>query len=136
MTAFLHGVASGDPTSRRVVIWTRVSGATGTAPVGVRWRVFAVEFVNTSLTSQNLEDKMDWQPRTDSVAIETAVLAAMPHIRFLDLDSHGYSIVEVDRDQVRFEWWTVEGLAQRAPGQAMEASMTVRHGAPRLIPGT
>ena len=33
MSAFLHGVASGDPTTRRVVIWTRVSGATGADPV-------------------------------------------------------------------------------------------------------
>ncbi len=93
----------------------------------------AVEFVNTSLTSQNLDDKMDWQPRTDSIAIETAVLAGMPHLRYLDLDSHGYSIVEVARDQVHFEWWNVEGLAQHARGQAMAASMAVRHGVPRLI---
>ena len=93
----------------------------------------AVEFVNTSLTSQNLDDKMDWQPRTDSVAIEATVLAGMPHIRYLDLDSHGYSIVEVDRDEVRFEWWTVEGLAQRAPGQSRAAAMSVRHGIPQLV---
>ncbi|HET7182576.1 MAG TPA: PhoD-like phosphatase N-terminal domain-containing protein, partial [Candidatus Limnocylindrales bacterium] len=36
---FRHGVASGDPTDRRVVIWTRVSGAEGDAPVAVRWRL-------------------------------------------------------------------------------------------------
>ena len=32
---FRHGVASGDPRSDRVILWTRVSGATGEVPV--RW---------------------------------------------------------------------------------------------------
>jgi alkaline phosphatase D len=36
-TAFLHGVASGDPDSTSVVIWTRVSNAAGTTDVD--WRV-------------------------------------------------------------------------------------------------
>ncbi|MEO5704104.1 MAG: alkaline phosphatase D family protein [Candidatus Limnocylindrales bacterium] len=95
----------------------------------------AVEFVNTSLSSQNLDDKMGWAPRGDSLAIEATLLAGMPHLRYLDLDSHGYSIVELDRDQVRFEWWTVDNLETRSPGQVHAASMAVRHGDPRLIPG-
>ncbi len=36
-SVFLHGVASGDPLADRVILWTRVSGATG--PVEVRWQV-------------------------------------------------------------------------------------------------
>src|SRR5262245_12416534 len=32
-SAFEHGVASGDPETDRVVIWTRVSGGDGDAPV-------------------------------------------------------------------------------------------------------
>lgn len=94
----------------------------------------AVEFVNTSLTSQNLDDKMGWARRTESLAIEATLLTGMPHVRYLDLDSHGYSIVEVDRDQVRVEWWTVDELVVRAPGQERAASMAVRHGEPRLVP--
>lgn len=95
----------------------------------------AVEFVNTSLSSQNLDDKMGWEPRTESLPIEAALLAGMPHVHYLDLDSHGYSIVEVDREQVRFEWWTVDDLVKRSPGQKLAASLAVRHGEPRLIPG-
>jgi len=95
----------------------------------------AVEFVNTSLSSQNLDDKMGWAPRTESLPIEAALLAGMPHVRYLDLDSHGYSIVELDRDQLRVEWWTVDDLATRSPGQVRSASLAVRHGDPRLIPG-
>jgi alkaline phosphatase D len=38
-TAFPYGVASGDPLSDRVVLWTRVAATTGT--VDVRWRIAA-----------------------------------------------------------------------------------------------
>lgn len=39
--AFEHGVASGDPLSDRVILWTRVTpqSASDLAPVNVRWRV-------------------------------------------------------------------------------------------------
>ena len=36
---FRHGVASGDPRADRVILWTRVSGATGEVPV--RWTLAA-----------------------------------------------------------------------------------------------
>ena len=38
-TVFAHGVASGDPLADRVILWTRVSGAT--AATTLRWRVYA-----------------------------------------------------------------------------------------------
>jgi alkaline phosphatase D len=93
----------------------------------------AVEFVNTSLTSQNLDDKMGWTMRTESLAVEEALLAGMPHLRYVDLDSHGYSIVDVDPEEIRFEWWTVGPLEARSPGHALAATMAVRHGDPRLV---
>jgi alkaline phosphatase D len=93
----------------------------------------AVEFVNTSLTSQNLDDKMGWAPRTESVAIEQVLLAGMPHVRHLDVDSHGYSIVEVDRDELRFEWWNVDDLGPGTKGQKRAAHLAVRHGIPQIV---
>jgi len=94
----------------------------------------AAEFVNTSLTSQNLDDKMGWGPRTESVAIEQAIMAGMPHIHYLDLDSHGYGIVDLDRDRLRFEWWTVEGLGPDDTGQALSHALEVAHGDPHILP--
>jgi alkaline phosphatase D len=38
---FQHGVASGDPLTDRVILWTRVTPADTTAPTTVRWRVAA-----------------------------------------------------------------------------------------------
>ena len=40
---FQHGVASGDPTPRRVVIWTRVSAPEGRAPTTAFWRVLELD---------------------------------------------------------------------------------------------
>lgn len=93
----------------------------------------AVEFVNTSLTSQNLDDKMGWAPRTESVALEQTVLEGLRHIRYLDFDSHGYSIVELDRDELRFEWWYVDDLGPGTKGERRAAGLAVRHGVPQIV---
>src|SRR4051812_42603423 len=37
--SFLHGVASGDPLDDRVVLWTRATAETTTAPIALRWDV-------------------------------------------------------------------------------------------------
>jgi alkaline phosphatase D len=47
-------------------------------------RPVAVEFVTTSLTSQNVEDKMGWEPRTQSVPLERAWVEAVPYVKFAD----------------------------------------------------
>jgi alkaline phosphatase D len=66
MTAFLHGVASGDPTSRRVVIWTRVSGVAGPDPVPVRWRMIEADGERPAGHGQTLaRAESDWSVRVD-----------------------------------------------------------------------
>ncbi|HEX2625829.1 MAG TPA: alkaline phosphatase D family protein [Candidatus Limnocylindrales bacterium] len=93
----------------------------------------AAEFVNTSLTSQNLDDKMGWAIRSESLAIERAILEGMPHMHYVDLDSHGYGLVDLDRERLRFEWWTT-GLGPDDRGQVMSHAMQVRRGETRPEP--
>jgi alkaline phosphatase D len=65
-SAFLHGVASGDPTPRRVVLWTRLSGFDGSAPVAVRWRVVEAEGRRPAGHGQSLaRADGDWTVRVD-----------------------------------------------------------------------
>ena len=97
------------------------------------WPV-AVEFVNTSLTSQNLDDKLGWAPSTRSLPLAEAFLRGMPHVHWLDLDSHGYSIVTVRPDQVTCEWWAVDGILERTAGERKVAEWSVRRGEVALIP--
>ena len=93
----------------------------------------AAELVNTSLTSQNLDDKMGWGARTESIAMERAIVEGMPHMHYLDLDSHGYGLVDLDRDRLRFEWWTT-GLGPADADEALSNAMQVRRGETRPEP--
>src|SRR5258705_72913 len=81
-----------------------------------------------SLPAQNLDEKMHWPPRTQSVAVEQALLDALPHLRWVDLDSHGYVVIDVTRERVTAEWWFVDTVVQRAPGQRLGAAWTVERG--------
>jgi len=95
----------------------------------------AVEFVNSSLTSQNLDDKLGWQPLTESVPLAEAYVAGMGHIHWVDFDSHGYNLVEVTPGRVVVEWWAVDTVLQRTENERCVATWSVAHGVPRVVEG-
>jgi alkaline phosphatase D len=92
----------------------------------------AVEFVTPSVTSQNLDDKMGWPPRTESPPIEQALVDWVPGLQWCELDSHGYLLVEVTREQVRAEWWFVDAIATPSTDESCGAAWQVESGRPRL----
>ena len=98
-------------------------------------RAAAVELVTTSLTSQNVDDKMGWEPRTGSVPIERAWVDAVPYVKFADFDDHGYVIVDVTPERVRAEWWFIDAVREPTTGQHLGAAWEVHRGDPRLVPG-
>ena len=96
-------------------------------------RVIAYEFVTSSLTSQNLDDKKGWGYRTRSVDVETAFVAALRDIRWADMDSHGYLVVDANRERVRVEWWFVDSILERTPGQRMAMAMELGLGTDAMV---
>jgi alkaline phosphatase D len=94
----------------------------------------AVEFVTTSLTSQNMDDKMHWPPRTQSVPIEAALVDALPHLHWAEFDSHGYAVVDVTPERVVGEWWFVETVLEPSREERLGAAWLVAHGNPTLVP--
>jgi alkaline phosphatase D len=102
--------------------------------IGTGEEPVAVEFVNTSLTSQNLDDKMGWKPLTESVPLADAYMAGMPHLHWVDFDSHGYNIVDITPERVVVEWWAVDTVLRRTTGQRRLAAWGVRHGTPHVVP--
>ena len=96
----------------------------------------AVEFVTTSLTSQNVDDKMGWPPRTESIPIEQAMVAALPHLRWCELDSHGYVVVDVTRERVTGEWWHVDTVLRPSTAERCAARWMVERGAAVLTAGS
>ncbi|EWC61356.1 secreted alkaline phosphatase [Actinokineospora spheciospongiae] len=65
----------------------------------------AVEFVTTSVTSDNIDDILKVDPRTVSVLAESALRVGNPHLKYVELDSHGYSVVDVDPQRVQVDWF-------------------------------
>jgi alkaline phosphatase D len=117
---------SGDVHSSWAVELKRRAEAPDEEPVGV-------EFVTTSLTSQNLDERMKTPARTSSLEIERVVDEANPHIHWMELDSHGYLVVDVDADRVLTEWHFVSDVLHRTSEERIGARWLVRRGEPRLI---
>ena len=66
-----------------------------------------VEFVCPSITSDNLDEITGSPPRTTSVALELALLAQNRHIKVIELDSHGYSVVDVTGERIQFDTYFI-----------------------------
>jgi alkaline phosphatase D len=94
----------------------------------------AVEFVNTSLTSQNLDDKMGWAPLTESLAVAEAYIAGMRHIHWADFDSHGYTLIDVTPERIVAEWWAVDTVLERTGVERLVTSWTLGAGEVALRP--
>lgn len=75
-----------------------------TAPLGDS---AGVEFVCTSVTSNNLKDFTDSPPRTTSVAVETAILANNRHIKYLNFDDHGFSVLDVTSRRAQMDYFVI-----------------------------
>ncbi len=84
-------------------------------------RSVATEFVTTSVTSDNVDDFLKVAPRTISLLAEGGIRTLNRHVRAVEVDSHGYSVLEVRPDGVQNDWWFLADRTNR--------TSTVRHGA-------
>jgi hypothetical protein len=93
-----------------------------------------VELVTPSVTARSFAEQLA-PPVPGSRALLRRVIARQnPHLRFFDLERHGYLVVDVDRDRVQAEWWHVDTVTERSAGERLAARWLVRHGEPRLVP--
>ena len=92
----------------------------------------AVELVTASITTENLDDELGAEPGTRSLEIERQVIEQNPHVRWVNLDAHGYVLVDVTRERVRAEWWFVPETHRRVQGERREAVFEVDLGTQRL----
>ncbi len=95
----------------------------------------AVEFVTSSLTSMNIDDKMGW-PRRDerSLEIERIAIETVPHWKWCELDSNGYVVIDVTRDRVLAEWWFVDTVLAPSTHEECGGRWMVEHGRPFAVP--
>jgi alkaline phosphatase D len=86
----------------------------------------AVEFVTTSITSPGLND-----PAGGTAAFLRSV---NPHIKYVDLNRRGYNLLDITRERVVCEFWTVDTVVAASEVQTMNAAFEVGDGSNRLRP--
>jgi phosphodiesterase/alkaline phosphatase D-like protein len=96
----------------------------------------AVEITAPSMTSQNLDEKLKVEPRSEPILeAEKAFVDAFNTARWCELASHGYVLCDVDASRLRAEWWHVDGVLERSPGERLAAAWEVPRGEIALNPG-
>lgn len=89
----------------------------------------AVEMTTTSLTSQNLDDKLAVANRDLAVTTaEDAFIAAHDHVSWCEFASHGYVVIDVDVHRLRGEWWYVDTVLKRSDVVRRAAAYEVARG--------
>ncbi len=99
-------------------------------------RTVAVELVATSVTSNNLDDLTGSAPRTTSLAVEEAIKTNNRHVRHLDFDSHGYSVLTLTPTRAQMDWYVIDDRTDPGARSTWSAGWTVAVGTNRLSPAT
>ena len=81
-----------------------------------------VEFVCTSVTSSNIDDITGAPPRTATRTIEAGLMANNRHIKYVNFDDHGYSVLDVTPERAQMDWYVLEDKTQRGTGASCDAS--------------
>ena len=92
----------------------------------------ATEFVGTSVTSNNLKDITGSPPRTTSLGVEAAIQAANRHVKYLDFDDHGYSVLDVTPRRTQMDYFVIGDRADRDAGVSWTASWATRAGSQQV----
>jgi alkaline phosphatase D len=65
------------------------------------------EFVCTSVTSDNLNDITMTAPARSSIPVEQGIQAANRHVKYLNFDDHGYSVLDITRRHVQMDYFVI-----------------------------
>lgn len=97
----------------------------GNYPLG---GTLATELVTTSVTSNNLDDIVGYPPRTGSIAVEAALQTVNRHVKYVNFDDHGYSVLDVTPARVQMDYFIIGDRADPNATSTRTASWTVASG--------
>ena len=92
----------------------------------------AVELACTSVTCDNLDDFLRAPPRTVSLAVEHAMQMNNPHVKYLDFDSNGFSLLEVTPEWAQMDWFTLIDRRDPYSGAVWSTSYRVMAGTGKI----
>lgn len=93
-----------------------------------------VEFVCSSVTSNNLKDITGDPSGATSTVVEEGIKANNRHIRYLNFDDHGFSVLDLDRERAQMDWFVISERADRDATVRWDASWVTRSGTSRIEP--
>ena len=70
-------------------------------------RSVATEFVCTSVTSDNLNDITGTAPARSSIPVEAAIQANNRHVKYLNFDDHGFSVLDVTAERTQMDFYVI-----------------------------
>ncbi|MFD3323852.1 alkaline phosphatase D family protein [Streptomyces sp. NPDC058701] len=88
----------------------------------------ATEFVVTSVTSDNLDDILHVPADTASLVAESAVKAANWHVKWLDMDAHGYGVLDVTAERSQMDYYVISDKRRPDASAAWSRSYRTRNG--------
>ena len=90
------------------------------------------EFVCTSVSSNNLKDITGSPPRTTSLAVEAGIQTANRHVKYLNFDDHGFSVLDLTPERAQMDWFVISDRADRDATIRHETSWVTRSGTGRI----
>jgi alkaline phosphatase D len=93
-----------------------------------------VEFVCSSVTSNNLKDITGDPSGATSTVVEEGIKANNRHIRYLNFDDHGYSVLDLTPKRAQMDWFVIGDRADKDTDVRWEASWRTRSGTSRIEP--
>ena len=82
----------------------------------------AVEMVGPSITSDNFDEITGSPPRTISIPAEQGLMADNPWVKYVELDSHGYSVVDVTKERLNVDWYFISDRTDPKATQSFATS--------------
>jgi alkaline phosphatase D len=92
----------------------------------------ATEFVVTSVTSDNLDDILRVPPHTVSLVAAEAIKAANRHVKWMDLDSHGYGVLNVTAERTQMDYYVISDRTDRGASVTWSRSYRTRSGSQKV----
>jgi alkaline phosphatase/alkaline phosphatase D len=99
--------------------------ATGTTPI-------AAEFVVPSVTSDNVDDILRLPSGIAGPVAAGLVRATNSHVRWTELEGHGYGVLEVRPDRCQMDWYHLTDRTRAASGVRWVQSWSVGTGSARI----
>ncbi|WP_412078273.1 alkaline phosphatase D family protein [Streptomyces xanthophaeus] len=92
----------------------------------------ATEFVVTSVTSDNLDDILHVPADTASLVAESAVKGANWHVKWLDMDAHGYGVLDVTAERSQMDYYVVSDKRRQDATAAWTRSYRTLNGTQKV----